>query len=99
MKADYLMTKYTLDQALARIDELEKECAELKAKLEVFEKREPVGRRKHDAKWHESYDYFVDLYSNGLTIAEIVEKSDFSRRTAYRYKEYYDRMNSNKQGM
>ena len=36
----------------------------------------------------------VVLYEEGKTIMEIVELSDFSRRTAYRYKEYYDKLKS-----
>jgi predicted DNA-binding transcriptional regulator YafY len=31
-------------------------------------------------------------YEKGLSIMEIVDKGDISRRTAYRYKAYYDMM-------
>lgn len=86
-----------LKDALNRINELESEVTELKAKLEHYESRDPGGRRKHDEKWQESYNKFVELYVAGESMAHIVEVSDFSRRTAYRYKEYFDQINkSNK---
>ena len=37
-----------------------------------------------------SYNDFVALYEDGLTIMDIVDRGDISRRTAYRYKAYYD---------
>ena len=37
-----------------------------------------------------SYNDFVALYEHGLTIMEIVNQGAISRRTAYRYKAYYD---------
>ena len=37
-----------------------------------------------------SYNDFVALYEDGLTIMEIVDQGAISRRTAYRYKAYYD---------
>ena len=42
---------------------------------------------------HEKYNDFVMPYEEGKTIIEIVEVCDFSRRTAYRYKEYYYKLN------
>ena len=86
-----------LEDALKRISELESEITELKAKLEHYESRDPGGRRKHDKKWQASYNQFVDLYVAGESMAHIIEISDFSRRTAYRYKEYYDKIQKAKQ--
>jgi len=37
-----------------------------------------------------SYNDFAVKYESGMSIMEIVAKSDISRRTAYRYKTYYD---------
>ena len=37
----------------------------------------------------ESYKDFAAKYENGMTIMEIVSEIDISRRTAYRYLEYY----------
>ncbi len=41
----------TLDEALERIKELEKEVAELKAENEKLRKRNFGGRKKHDEAW------------------------------------------------
>lgn len=79
-----------LQQALKRIAELEQENAELRDKLTEYENRDRGGRRKHDAKWQESYNNWVQLYEQGMTIMEIVNHTDLSRRTCYRYKSYYD---------
>ena len=38
------------------------------------------------------YNDFVAKYEKGMPIMEIVSNSDISRRTAYRYKAYYDEM-------
>lgn len=82
----------TLKEAKLRIEELERENEELRNKLKEYEGRKFSGRKKHDEKWMKSYNDFVVLYEEGKTIMEIVELSDFSRRTAYRYKEYYDKL-------
>lgn len=82
----------TLDDALARINELEAENASLKAELEEYRGRKFAGRQKHDAKWMESYNDFVIQYENGKSIMEIVDQGKISRRTAYRYKTYYDEL-------
>ena len=37
-----------------------------------------------------AYNDFAVKYEGGMKIMEIVENSDISRRTAYRYKAYYD---------
>ena len=46
----------------------------------------------NDATWTASYNDFVAKYEKGMPIMEIVSNSDISRRTAYRYKAYYDEM-------
>lgn len=80
----------TFDEAIKRISELEEEVSMLKAQIVRLEERLPVGRKKHDEKWMSCYDQFVSLYEKGEKIPVIVEKTGFSRRTVYRYKEYYD---------
>lgn len=96
----------TFNQALARIEELEKkqqelekekkelkqENQELRRKLEHYENRRSGGRHKHDEKWQASYRDFVLNYESGMSIMEIVDLGEISRRTAYRYKAYYERM-------
>ena len=39
-----------------------------------------------------SYNDFVVKYESGMTIMEIVNQGEISRRTAYRYKAYYDEL-------
>lgn len=85
--------KYTLEDALRRIEELEKENSELKHKLSAFDGKKPAGRKVHNADWEASYNYFVKEYESGKSITEIADQGKISRRTAYRYKKYYD-MNS-----
>ena len=82
----------TLEQALERINELELENAMLREKLERYKNITPAGRRKHDEKWMASYNEFVLKYESGMTIMEIVNQGEISRRTAYRYKSYYDEL-------
>lgn len=82
----------TLKEALLRIEELEHENEELRALLATYGGHKPSGRKKHNEKWTSTYNDFVIQYEAGKTIMEIVEDSDFSRRTAYRYKEYYDKL-------
>ena len=92
------MKPYTnIDKANQKIKELEKELALVKEQLAYYENRQYSGRKKHDAKWQASYDYFVNLYEQGHSIMEIVEVSDFSQRTAYRYKAYYDETTQKKE--
>ena len=45
----------TLEEALKRIEELEKENAELREELEYYRNRKLSGRQKHNAKWMEEY--------------------------------------------
>ena len=82
----------TLEEAMKRIGELEKENAELRAELEDYRGRKFAGRQKHDAKWTESYNDFVIQFESGKSIMEIVAEGRISRRTAYRYKAYYDEL-------
>ncbi len=80
----------TLEEALARIEKLEKEIEELKEKLSAYENKKPAGRKTHNEAWSEAYNDFVVKFEDGMSIAEIVETGNISRRTAYRYKKYYD---------
>ena len=79
----------SLDAALKRIDELEKEVALLKAENEALRSRNLGGRKKHDDAWMASYNDFVMKLETGMKITEIVERSEISTRTAYRYLAYY----------
>ena len=83
----------TLEDAKKRIKELEEEVAALKAENEELRSRSIAGRRKHDEKWTASFNDFVVKYESGKTIMEIVSEGDISRRTAYRYLEYYRKYN------
>nr|WP_202898601.1 hypothetical protein [[Eubacterium] cellulosolvens] len=47
------------EEALKRIDELEKEVAELKSENEKFCGRNFGGRKKHDEAWMSAYNDFV----------------------------------------
>ena len=79
----------TLDEALKRIKELEKEVAELKVENETLRNRNFGGRKKHDEAWMAAYNDFMLKYESGMTLMEIVAEGDVSRRTAYRYLAYY----------
>ena len=82
----------TIEDALKRIEELEKENAELKEEIEYYKNRKMSGRQKHNAKWMAIYNDFVVGYENGMTIVEIAKRNNVSERTIYRYKAYYDKM-------
>ena len=82
----------TLEDALKRIEELEKENAELKEELEYYKNRKMSGRQKHNAKWMTIYNDFVVGYESGMTMVEIAKRNNVSERTIYRYKAYYDKM-------
>ncbi|MCR5202850.1 MAG: helix-turn-helix domain-containing protein [Lachnospiraceae bacterium] len=82
----------TLKAALIRIEELEKENAELKIELEYYKKRKASGRQKHNAKWMAIYNDFVACYEKGMTVVEIAERNGISERSMYRYKAYYEEM-------
>lgn len=79
----------TLDEALKRINELEKEVAGLKLENEKLRNRNFGGRKKHDEAWMAAYNDFMLKYESGMTLMEIVAEGDVSRRTAYRYLAYY----------
>lgn len=84
--------KVTLEEALRRIAELEKENTELREELEIYKNRKLSGRQKHNAKWMGIYNDFVVGYESGMTLVEIAKRNDVSERTIYRYKAYYDKM-------
>ena len=82
----------TLEDALRRIEELEKENAKICEELEYYRNRKLSGRQKHNAKWMAIYNDFVEGYESGMTMVEIAKRNDVSERTIYRYKAYYDQM-------
>ena len=82
----------TLEDALKKIEELEKENAKLKDELEYYKNKKTSGRQKHNAKWMTIYNDFVVGYENGMTMVEIAKRNNVSERTIYRYKAYYDKM-------
>ncbi len=82
----------TLEDALKRITELEEENTKLKEELDYYKSKKFAGRQKHDEHWMRSYNDFVVQYESGMTIMEIVAQGAISRRTAYRYKAYYEEM-------
>ena len=81
-----------LEDAWKRIEELEKENAEIKKELEYYKNRKMSGRQKHNAKWMSIYNDFVRCYQGGMTMVEIAKRNNVSERTIYRYKAYYDKM-------
>ncbi|MBQ0043002.1 MAG: helix-turn-helix domain-containing protein [Lachnospiraceae bacterium] len=85
-------TKMTLEKAIKRIVELEKENSDLKEELEFYRTRKMSGRQKHNAKWMSIYNDFVSCYEQGMTIVEIARRNNISERSVYRYKAYYDVM-------
>ena len=82
----------TFEEALNYISQLESENKALRKELEYCRSLKRAGRKKHDAAWTASYNDFVVKYESGMNIMEIVNQSDISRRTAYRYKAYYDKV-------
>ena len=93
------MTITSLKSALQRITQLEQENEQLRAELEVYKNRNTGGRKKHDEAWMTSYRDFAVKYESGMTLMEIVAEGEISRRTAYRYKAYYDELQKNKGNM
>ena len=81
-----------LEEAMTHIDELEIENEELRAEIEPLKARNLGGRKRHNAAWMASYQEFAIKYEAGMTIMEIVKEGQISRRTAYRYRAYYDEM-------
>lgn len=88
----------TLEEALERIKTLEEENKQLLLELEYYRKRNYGGRKKHNEAWMAAYNDFAIKYESGMTIMEIVAKSEISRRTAYRYKAYYDELKKKQEG-
>ena len=82
----------TFEEALKRIEELEKENAGLREELEYYKNRKLSGRQKHNAKWMAIYNDFVSGYESGMTMVEIAKRNNVSERTIYRYKAYYDKI-------
>ena len=89
----------TLEESLKRIEELEKENAELWEELEYYRNRKLSGRQKHNAKWMAIYNDFVAGYESGMTMIEIAKRNNVSERTIYRYKAYYDKMRNTKENV
>ena len=89
----------TLEEALRRIAELEKENATLREELEYYKNRKLSGRQKHNAKWIAIYNDFVDGYESGMTMIEIAKRNNVSERTIYRYKAHYDKIRSTKENV
>lgn len=88
----------TLEEALERIKTLEEENKQLLLELEYYRKRNYGGRKKHNEAWMAAYNDFAIKYESGMTIMEIVANSEISRRTAYRYKGYYDELKKSQEG-
>ena len=82
----------TLEAALKRIAELKSENEKLREELEYYKNRKMSGRQKHNAKWMAIYNDFVAGYESGMTMAEIANRNNVSKRTIYRYKAYYDKI-------
>ena len=90
----------TLEAALKRIAELERENEKLREELEYYKNRKMSGRQKHNAKWMAIYNDFVDCYENGgMAMIEIAKRNNVSERTIYRYKAYYDKMRNTKENV
>lgn len=82
----------SLEEAVRRIEELEKENAQLRVQLEYYQSRKMSGRKKHNAKWMAIYNDFIVCYETGMTMLEIAKRNGVSERTIYRYKEEYEKM-------
>ena len=88
----------TLEDALNRIEELEKEISGLRSENEKLRNRNFGGRKKHDEAWLSAYNDFILKYENGKTVMEIGAEGDVSRRTAYRYLAYYKELKKTSDG-
>lgn len=87
----------TLEEALIRIEELEKENAELKEELEYFKKRKASGRQRYNTKWKTIYYDFIMCYEQGMPLSEIARRNGISERSIYRYKACYEEMKKAKE--
>ena len=72
------MKTMTLDEAINRIKELEKEVATLKTENEELRNRNFGGRKKHDEAWMAAYNDFIMKYESGKTLMEIVAEGDLN---------------------
>ena len=72
-----------IEEALKRIEELEKENAELREELEYYRNRKLSGRWKHNAKWMAIYNDFVVGYESSMTMVEIAKRNNVSERTIF----------------
>jgi hypothetical protein len=88
----------TLEEALERIKVLEEENKQLLLELEYYKKRKYGGRKKHNEAWMNTYNDFAAKYESGVAIMDIVAEGNISRRTAYRYKAYYDELKKTQEG-
>lgn len=79
-----------LEEALKEIERLNRVIIEKDREIKRLRSQKNAGRKKNNAQWQESYNAFVELYENGMSMVEIVDKSECSRRTLYRYKAYYE---------
>lgn len=82
----------TFEEAMARIEELERENADLRKELEYYKQRKASGRQPHNAKWTAIYNDFVICYEKGMDLIEIANRNGISKRSVYRYKAYYEEM-------
>ena len=81
-----------LEEALVEIARLNQIIKLKDEERENLKKQKNAGRKKNNEQWQKSYNAFVELYESGLPMVEIINLSECSRRTCYRYKEYYDRL-------
>ena len=58
----------SLEEAVRRIEELEKENAQLRVQLEYYQSRKMSGRKKHNAKWMAIYNDFIVCYDPSLPL-------------------------------
>ncbi len=87
------MKKYNnIEEAIKRIEKLEKENEALKKELEYYKNRKISGRQKHNEKWRSIYNDFVSCYESGMTVIEIAKCKNLSERTVYRYKAFYEQV-------
>lgn len=93
-------SKMTLEEALAKIQELEQQVTSLKEELsqvsELYQKvrerrfnERGAGRKKNDAKWQARFQEFVQLFDEHKSETEIESAMKISRSTYYRFKKHY----------
>ncbi len=82
----------TLEDALNRITELEKENNMLREEIEYYKHRKTSGRQKHNDKWMSIFNDFVICHEQGMALVDIAKRNGISERSMYRYKAYYEEM-------